>query len=419
MNSHNAALLPPPPLPPSPPPPSASWLLDARREIDAKAKPPGSLGLLEDWAVKISNIQQTLQPHITAARLLIFAGDHGITISNPSVSAYPREVTLPIFTDIAKGTGASAILSRGNSCELNIIDVGMDTPETEAQGPSSAASGAPHLTVTHAKVRRNSRDMTLGPALSPEERKAAEEVGADAVRRYIAGHALYHHHHKTLDESTTATTHSRLAVCIGELGIGNTTAAAALVAALTGEPAASVTGRGTGLGFEGMCLKVKVIEKALTVNSKLIQSHDPSQILEAVGGLELAAMVGAYLEAGRHRMPILVDGFVSGAAALVALHRHPPLATFLFWTHQSDEKGAAVLLQAAATKTREAGEPVYPPPLKMNLRLGEGTGALLALPLLRSACAIMREMVTMTSVVKSGSSSSCSSSSERDGNPRL
>jgi nicotinate-nucleotide--dimethylbenzimidazole phosphoribosyltransferase len=313
------------------------------------------------------------------------------------------------------GTGASAILSRGNSCELNIIDVGMETPESEGQGPSSAAGGAPHITVTQAKVRRNSHDMTLGPALYPEERQAAEEVGAEAVRRYIAAHALHHYHHKTVAESTT-TTQSRLVVCIGELGIGNTTAAAALVAALTGEPAALVTGRGTGLGLDGICLKVKAIEKALAVNNKLIQSRDPSQILEAVGGLELAAMVGAYLEAGRHRMPILVDGFVSGAAALVALHRHPPLATFLFWTHQSDEKGAAILLQAAAIKTREAGEPHYPPPLKMNLRLGEGTGALLALPLLRSACAIMREMVTMTSVVKNGSSSSCN---ERNGNPSL
>lgn len=345
-------------------------------------------------------------------------GDHGITISHPKISAYPREVTLPIFADIAAGTGASAILSRGNSCELNIVDVGMDTPEYEheAQGLSSAG-GAPHITITHAKVSRNSHDMTQGQALLPEERMAAEEVGAEAVRRYIAAHApQQQHHHKAATESSTTTTHSRLVVCIGELGIGNTTAAAALVAALTGEPAALVTGKGTGLGMEGVCLKAKAIEKALAVNHKLIKSGDPSQILEAVGGLELAAMVGAYIEAGRHRMPVLVDGFVSGAAALVALLLHPPLASFLFWTHQSDEKGAAILLQAAANKTREAGQPYYPPPLRMNLRLGEGTGALLALPLLRSACAVMREMVTMSSVVNTGSSSS-SSSSEGEGNP--
>lgn len=347
-----------------------------------------------------------------------YTGDHGITLSHPGVSAYPREVTLPIFADIAAGTGASAILSRGNSCELNVVDVGMDTPTTTEEGqqePFTTAGGAPHITLTHAKVRRNSHDMTLGPALSPEERMAAQEVGAAAVRRYIAAHAS-HHQQAKIDESVTTTPHSRLVVCIGELGIGNTTAAAALVAALTGEPAANVTGKGTGLGVEGVCYKTKAIEKALAVNAELIQSRDPARILEAVGGLELAAMVGAYLEAGRHRMPVLVDGFVSGAAALVALYLHPPLGKFLFWTHQSDEKGAAILLRAAAIKTQETGEPSYPPPLKMNLRLGEGTGALLALPLLRSACAIMREMETMTSVVQSGSSSSSSSNSGNGSN---
>jgi len=263
--------------------------------------------------------------------------------------------------------------------------------------------------------------MTQGPALSPEERMAAEEVGAEAVQRYIAAHAPKQHHHHKAPESSTATSHSRLVVCIGELGIGNTTAAAALVAALTGEPVASVTGKGTGLGVEGVSLKAKAIEKALAFNSNLIQSRDPSQILEAVGGLELAAMVGAYLEAGRHRMPCLVDGFVSGAAALIALHMHPPLASFLFWTHQSDEKGAAILLQAAAMKTREAGQLSYPPPLRMNLRLGEGTEALLALPLLRSACAIMREMVTMTSVSRMAAAVRVMMvlimMVERDGNP--
>jgi len=337
-------------------------------------------------------------------------GDHGITLSHPGVSAYPREVTRPIFQDIASGTGASAILSRSNGCELNIVDVGIDTckderyPYENGGASFTIAGGAHHITVTQAKVSRGSRDMTQGPALTPEERAAAQNVGAEAVRRYLAEHAKAHPAPGAIscNEDTTggASSHSRLALCIGELGIGNTTAAAALVAALTGSPAALVTGKGTGLDPDGVNLKAQAIEKALAANSELVRERDPAHVLEAVGGLELAAMVGAYLEAGRWRMPILVDGFVSGAAALVALHFHPPLAAFLFWSHQSDEKGASVLLQAVATKAQEIDVPYFPPPLMMSLRLGEGTGALLALPLLRSACAIMREMVTMDSMVE-------------------
>jgi nicotinate-nucleotide--dimethylbenzimidazole phosphoribosyltransferase len=181
----------------------------ARRCIDAKAKPPGSLGLLEDWAVQIAALQETLTPRLVAARLLVFAADHGITLSHPNVSAYPRAVSASIFQAIARGHAASATLCRANDCSLHAIDVGLDAPPMTAHTLASDKTAAGSMVQTStSRIRRGSRDMLAGPALSSEESAAAQAVGRAAVRRFLCDMAI-----ERLGEPPSA-----LALCIGELG---------------------------------------------------------------------------------------------------------------------------------------------------------------------------------------------------------
>ncbi len=338
----------------------------ARRCIDAKAKPPGSLGLLEEWAVQLAALQETLTPRLVAARLVVFAADHGITLSNPGVSAYPRGVSAAIFRTIAAGKAASATLCKANDCSLDVIDVGLDLPTPAAEPTTGGA-----VQCTLSSIRKGSRDMLAGPAMTAEESEAAQAAGRAAVRRYLAERP----------EESPAT----MALCVGELGIGNTTPAAAIVAALTAKAPIDVCGKGTGLTEEAVQAKAATIQRALDISASLVQSGDPALVLQAVGGLELAAMVGAYIEAAAARVPVVVDGFLAGAAALVALHMDPSIARSLFWSHRSDEKGTQTLLDAVSAITGRSTQPA----LSMGLRLGEGTGAVLALPLLRSACALM------------------------------
>lgn len=335
--------------------------------------------MLEDWAVQMAALQETLTPRLVAARLLVFAADHGVTQSNSNVSAYPRGVSASIFRAIARGQAASATLCRANDCSLHVLDVGIDAPAAELKvAVDGKLSSSVLQCSTSTSVRRGSRDMLQGPAVSPEESLAAQAVGRAAVRRYLADMAR-------AESELGKPSASTMALCVGELGIGNTTSAAAIVAALTGVAPAEVCGRGTGLDDEGVRRKVAVVERALDANAALVQSRDPSKILQGVGGLEIAAMAGAMLEAAAARLPVIVDGFVSGAAALVALRMEPGVARSLFWSHHSDEKGTRVLLDAVSAITGVRTQPA----LAMGLRLGEGTGAVLALPLLRSACAIM------------------------------
>lgn len=339
----------------------------------------------------MATLQETLTPRLVTARLCIFAADHGITLSTPSVSAYPRGVSASIFRAIARGQAASATLCRANACSVHLIDVGIDAPPADLKVAPLTMDGKPSASLlqcsTSTSVRRGSRDMLQGPAVSPEEAAAAQAVGRAAVRRYLADMAR-----EQLGEAP-----STMALCVGELGIGNTTAASALVAALTGASPVEVCGRGTGLDDEGVRHKAAVVQRALEANAALVQSGDPSKILQGVGGLELAAMVGGYLEAAAVRLPVIVDGFVSGAAALAALQIEPGIAGSLFWSHHSDEKGMRVLLEAVSAITGVRTQPA----LAMGLRLGEGTGAVLALPLLRSACAIMG-MATLEEALQLG-----------------
>jgi nicotinate-nucleotide--dimethylbenzimidazole phosphoribosyltransferase len=316
--------------------------------MDAKVKPPRSLGRLESWAVQLAVLQGTLQPRIGRGRLLVFAADHGIV--DEGVSAYPRSVTAEMMRTFSSGGAAITVLARSLGLEVEVIDVGVDADLGALDG------------VTAAKVRRGSTSFVRGPALQETEVEAAWEVGREAVRRARAD---------GVD-----------ALGLGEMGIGNTTVAAALLAALVAAPAAEVAGRGTGVDDEGLQRKRDVIEAALERHRAVL--GDPRRCLSALGGLEIVSLAGAATEAARLRMAAVVDGFISTVAALVAVRIEPAVRPALFFAHRSTERGHGLALQALEAE----------PLLDLGMRLGEGTGAALALPILRAAADLLRDMAT-------------------------
>jgi nicotinate-nucleotide--dimethylbenzimidazole phosphoribosyltransferase len=321
----------------------------AQRAIDEKTKPLGSLGELETWAVRLACIQDTLTPRIDRARILVFGADHGVAAEG--VSAYPPQVTAEMMKNFARGGAAINVLARANGLEVEVIDVGVDADLSALD------------TIVHAKVRRGSRNMLREQAMTAAECQAAVAVGREAVRR-AAGDGVQ-------------------AVGLGEMGIGNTTAAAALLSGLTGTPPSRTVGRGTGVDDERLTHKRIVVTEAVARH----EPADPEQALTALGGLELAAMAGAALEAPAHRMIVVADGFISTVATLAAVQIDPAIRTNLFWAHRSAEQGHGVALDALAAI----------PMLDLRCRLGEGTGAALAIPLLRSAAAVLTEMATFAS----------------------
>jgi len=319
----------------------------ARRAIDEKTKPPGSLGALEDWAVQLAEIQGTLTPRIGRARVLVFGADHGVAADG--VSAYPPQVTGEMMRNFSRGGAAINVLARANGLEIEVIDVGVDADLATVTG------------ITHAAVRRGSANLRHGPAMTDAECDAAIAVGRAAVRR-------------AADDGVAA-------IGLGEMGIGNTTAAAAVLSALTGAPPAVTVGRGTGVDDARLAHKRVVVTEALARHA----THTtPMAILAALGGLELAAIAGAALEAPRHGIAVVVDGFISTVGTLAAVRIDPSIRDHLFFAHRSAESGHGVALEALAAR----------PMLDLGLRLGEGTGAALALPLLRAAAAVLAEMAT-------------------------
>ncbi|HXO22199.1 MAG TPA: nicotinate-nucleotide--dimethylbenzimidazole phosphoribosyltransferase, partial [Thermoanaerobaculia bacterium] len=262
---------------------NGEWWQRAAQEMDRKVKPPGSLGRLESAAIQLAALQETLTPRVERGRILVFAADHGVSVEG--VSAYPREVTPQMVATFASGGAAITVLARTLGLDVEVIDVGVDAEIPPLPG------------VVDAKVRRGSRNFVREPALSAAELEAALEAGrAAAARAADAG----------MD-----------AVGLGDMGIGNTTAAAALLSALTGAPAQKTVGRGTGVDDRGLAVKQRVVEAALALHAPLLAN--PRSALAAVGGLEIAAIAGAAIEAARRRRVVIVDGFISTVAALAAV----------------------------------------------------------------------------------------------------
>ncbi len=322
---------------------------DAARARQASlTKPTGSLGRLEALAVQLAAITGQARPNVTRKAVIVMAGDHGVTQSG--VSAYPSDVTPQMVLNFLHGGAAINVLARQAGARVVVVDVGVaaDLPE--------------HAGLLRRKVARGTANMTLGPALTRAQAEAALSVGLEVVAAEIdAG----------LDLLAT-----------GDMGIGNTTPSAAIVAALTGAPVAQVTGRGTGVDDAGLARKVAAIETALRVNQP--DPADALDVLAKVGGLEIAGLAGVILGAAARRVPVVIDGFISGAAALIAAGLAPAATGYMIAAHRSVEIGHRVLLDHLGLM----------PLFDLDLRLGEGTGAALAFHLVEAAARIHAEMAT-------------------------
>lgn len=323
--------------------------------LDAKTKPPGSLGRLEDWAHQIACIQQSLQPHVDDVCVLVFAGDHGVTVEG--VSPYPQSVTAQMVASFCAGGAAVCVLAREAGVELSVIDAGVATPS------------APHPALVDRRIAAGTRNFGIEPAMDAGQCAQALQCG-------IALMPAHAHRH---------------AIAFGEMGIGNTTSAAALMHAMTGCAAAECVGRGTGADDAMLLRKQHIVEDAIRLHRLHAGECTPAaralDALRCIGGFEIAMMAGAMLGAAAQRQVLVIDGFISTAAYAVAVAVDPAVQGYAVAAHQSDEFAHAHWLRLLDLR----------PALALQLRLGEGSGAVLAVPLLRAACAMLREMSTFES----------------------
>ncbi len=320
----------------------------ARERHDQLTKPQGSLGRLEELAIKVAGITGLARPRLPNKAVVVLAADHGVAVEG--VSAYPQAVTAQMVQNFLGGGAAINVLARRAGARVIVADLGVATDL-----PS-------HPELVGKKIRAGTRNLAEGPAMTMQEALAAITAGIEIVEVEID---------RGLDLVGT-----------GDMGIGNTTASSAIVAAITGRPVAEVTGRGTGIDDQGWQHKVAVIERALHVNRP--DPADPLDVLVKVGGYEIAGLVGVILGAAAQRIPIIIDGFISGAAALVATELCPSVRDYLIAAHNSVEQGHRIMLAHMDLV----------PLLNLNLRLGEGTGAVLAMGLVDDAVAVLDEMTT-------------------------
>jgi nicotinate-nucleotide--dimethylbenzimidazole phosphoribosyltransferase len=320
-------------------------------------KPAGALGRLETLAVDLAALQHTDRPSAERAPIVIFAGDHGIAAQ--AVSAYPQEVTIAMLANFAAGGAAISVLARELGSPLEVVDVG-----TLAEAPLPG--------IVTDKPRRGTRDFSKEAALDTAEVAFALACGKRAVARALA------------DQPDV--------LIFGEMGIGNTTTSATIAAALLGTGPDQIAGSGTGLDTAGRKRKAQIIAAALSHHGLETPGASPAQVLCAVGGLEIAAITGAIIAAAQTRIPILVDGFIVSVAALAAVRLNPSCRPYLVFSHRSAEQGHRLVLDALAAH----------PLLDLDLRLGEGSGAALALPILRLACALHNRMATFAEAAVPG-----------------
>jgi nicotinate-nucleotide--dimethylbenzimidazole phosphoribosyltransferase len=332
--------------------PPLDWNAEAaaRARQNMLTKPPGSLGRLEELSIQLAAITGQARPSMARKAVIVMAGDHGVAAEG--VSAYPAEVTQQMVLNFLRGGAAINVLARHAGARVVVVDMGV-------AADIDVAGDAPFYA---RKIAYGTQNMMRGPAMTRAQAEATIAEGMDVVGVEIAN---------GLDLLAT-----------GDMGIGNTTPSAAIVAALTGQPAARVTGRGTGVDDAGLARKIAVIERALAVNQP--NPDDPVDVLAKVGGLEIGGLAGVIIGAASRRVPVVLDGFISGAAALVAGRLAPEVKPYLIAAHQSVEIGHRVIMEDLGLR----------PLLDLDLRLGEGTGAALAFHLIEAAARILNEMAT-------------------------
>jgi nicotinate-nucleotide--dimethylbenzimidazole phosphoribosyltransferase len=324
------------------------WKRKARARLNEQTRPMGSLGLLESLLERLVAIQRKEKPSVARKRILIFAADHGVT--EEGVSLYPREVTKAMVANFLNGGATINALARQVQSDVRVIDVGVD------------ADFGREDRLVHSKLGNGTKNMVVTSAMTSLQLDQA----------LLAGWNQVHQAHEERIEL----------LALGEMGIGNTTAASAVIAALMQWPVESATGRGTGLGDEALQNKIAIIKKAHTLHQASFDQ--PFEILRTVGGFEIAAMVGAILAAANLQIPVVVDGWIVSASALFAVKLNPKILDYLFFAHQSDEYAHRALLQALEV------EPI----LNLSMRLGEASGAALAMGILEAAVRIYNEVAT-------------------------
>ena len=326
-------------------------IADLRARIDGKAKPPGALGRVEDLAVQLGLIADGAPPSFERALLLVFAGDHGMT--DEGVSSYPRSVTQAMVATFLAGKASANAFARAVGAELRVVDAGVD------------AELPPHPSLLTKKVRRGTRNAAIEPAMTLDEVDKALETGARIA--------------------SEAAQEGFQILALGEMGIGNTASAALIMHRLAPAPLAECVGRGAGHDDAGLARKLAVLERAAARTGAI----EPRAVLAEFGGLEIAMIAGAIIGAASARVPVLVDGFIASAGALAAIRLQPAVKDYCVFCHRSAEQGHKRMLETLGIE----------PLLDLGLRLGEGTGALLALPIARAASRLLSEVASLDDVL--------------------
>ncbi len=324
-------------------------------------KPRGALGELESIAIRLAAMQGVTYPKLDRVQITVFAADHGVVAEG--ISAFPQSVTLEMVRNFANGGAAINALARQIDAKLEVINLGtVENDESTDALASPCGRGAPCPNIRNQPIAAGTANLATGPAMKPEQLSQALNMGRQAVERAtVAGAQIF---------------------IGGEMGIGNTTSASALACALTGMPAGKLAGPGAGLDISGVNRKAEVIQRALRLHADHL--NDPFEILRRLGGLEIAALTGSYIVCAIQGLPVLVDGFIAGVAALIAQRINPGIKKWLIFSHRSAEPGHAVVLDALEAT----------PLLDLGMRLGEGSGAATALPILRLACSLHSDMAT-------------------------
>ena len=321
---------------------------EANERQSILTKPPGSLGKLEALAVKFSAIQKTQKPEIKNIQISVFAADHGI--ANENVSAFPQVVTTEMIKNFSRGGAAISVLAKELAAKLEVIDLGTVVEAGELNG------------VISSRIAKSTENFAQKAAMTEEQLEKALKAGVAAVQRAIDINA-----------------HIFIG---GDMGIANTTSATAMACAYLNKQPVDLAGPGTGLDEKGISHKVKVIEQALVKHQAT--SLDAIEVLRFFGGFEIAALTGAYIYAAQQGLPVVIDGFIATAAALAAIKIKPECDNWFIYAHQSHEPGHRLMLEALNAQ----------PLINLNMRLGEGSGAAVVIPLLKQACALHANMAT-------------------------
>lgn len=322
-------------------------MAQTRNRVDNLIKPQGSLGTLEEIAIQLAGIYATNMPKIAKKAVIVMCADNGVCVEG--IASAPPIVTLIQSLNIAKGVSGVGALAKASNAKVYTVNIGIDSDES-------------HPTLIHRKVMNGTHNIAQGHAMTREQALAAIETGMEMVTLAVKeGHNL---------------------IATGEMGIGNTTTSTAILSILSGQSPIELTGVGANFPVEKLGHKAQVI--AQSINSKIIDASDPIDILSSVGGLDIAGLTGVMLGGAIHRVPVIVDGYISTVAALLACMLNPDVKSYLFPSHASEEKSAALATELLGMK----------PFLNLNMRLGEGSGAVIAFGIIEAACTMVNDMIT-------------------------